>query len=67
MQNHAEEAAIHRQPAAAGVVDKTKLSELIHEMTDPRPGGADHLREVFLTDAEKDDFNPTLFAKMGQH
>jgi hypothetical protein len=67
VQDHSEEATIHRQPTAAGVVDKTKLPELIHEITGPRPGGADHLRQVSLIDAGKNGFSPTLLAKMGQH
>jgi hypothetical protein len=65
VQGYAQEATVDRQPAAAGVVDKTKRSELIHEMTDPRPGCADHLGRVFLIDAVKDGFSPTLLAKMG--
>ena len=43
VQEYAEEAAIDRQRAASVVVDKAKLPELIHEMTDARAGGADHL------------------------
>ena len=36
--------------SAIVIVDKAILSELVHEMTDPRPGGADHLGQVFLID-----------------
>jgi hypothetical protein len=56
-----------RQPAGGAVViDKTKLLELVHEMTDPRPGGAHHLRQVFLTDSGKDTLGATFLAKMSQ-
>jgi len=30
-------------PAFFAVIDKSQRPELIHEMTDSRPGGADHL------------------------
>ena len=43
MQDYAEEAIIDRQIAAVVVIDKAKLLELIHEMTDPGPGRANHL------------------------
>lgn len=43
MQDDAEEAAMDRQPAAVAVVNKTQLPELVHEMTDSRPGCANHL------------------------
>ena len=51
---------------AAGVIDKTELPELIHEMADPRPGGADHLGQVFLIDSGKDRFGFGFLAKMRQ-
>ena len=41
---------MNRQSAIV-VIDKAKLPELVHEMTDPRPGRADHLRQVILTDS----------------
>jgi len=43
VQDYTEEAIIDGQIAAVVVVDKAKLLELIHEMTDPGPGGANHL------------------------
>jgi hypothetical protein len=51
MQDHAEETAIHRQPAVITEGNKAKLSELIHEMTDSRAGGPNHLGQVILTDS----------------
>ncbi len=54
------------QPAVVAVVDKAQLPELIHEMTDPRPGGADHLRQVVLIDAGKYCFCSAFLAKMCQ-
>jgi hypothetical protein len=67
VQDHAEQATMDRQPAHGAVVfDKAKLPELVHEMTDPRPGGAHHLRQVFLIDSGKDRFGSTFLAKMSQ-
>ncbi len=54
VQNYAQEAAVDGQRTAAGVIDKAKLPELIHEMTDPRSRGANHLGQVFLIVAGKD-------------
>jgi len=55
------------QPAAGAVViDKTQLLELVHEMTDPRPGGAHHLRQVFLIDSGKDALGAAFLAIMRQ-
>src|SRR5271157_858 len=42
-----------RQRAVAIVIDKAQLPELVHKMTDPRPGGAYHLGQVFLIDSGK--------------
>ena len=53
-----------RQRAVAIVIDKAQLPELVHEMTDPRPGGADHLGQVFLIDSGKCSFGSTFLAKM---
>ena len=55
-----------RQPGFTVVIDKAKLPELIHEMTDPRPGCADHLCQVFLIDPGNYSLGPALLAKMGQ-
>ena len=53
-----------RQRAVAIVIDKAELPELIHEMTDPRPGGADHLSQVFLIDPGECSSVSTVLAKM---
>ena len=66
MQDQAQEATINRQPAAAAVFDKTKIPEFIHEITDPRSGGTDHLSQVFLTDPGMHSFDFTFLAKMSQ-
>ena len=55
-QDHAEETAVDCQSAAVAVIDKAQLPELIHEMTDPRPGSADHLGQVILTHSGNDRF-----------
>src|SRR3990172_12402794 len=66
VQNYAEEATIDRQPGFTVVIDKAKLPEFIHEMTDPRPGGADHLCQVFLIDPRNYSFGLAVLAKMRQ-
>ena len=48
VQDHAEEATLNRQPAVAAVIDKAKLSELVHKMTDLRPGEASELSQLCL-------------------
>ena len=55
-----------RQRAVAIVIDKPELPELVHEMTDPRPGGAHHLRQVFLIESAMYSFGSALLAKMRQ-
>ena len=52
-----------RQRAVAIVIDKAELPELVHEMTDPRPGGAHHLCQLFLIDSGKFSFGSTFLAK----
>jgi hypothetical protein len=66
VQHHAQKATMDRQPAVVAVIDKTQLPEFIHEMTDSRPGRADHLRQAFLIDARKYRFGSTFLAKMRQ-
>src|SRR5437667_9370491 len=66
MQDDAEEATMDCQPAAVAVIDKAQLPELIHEMIDPRPGGADHLGQAVLTDSENYRFCSAFLAEMSQ-
>ena len=65
-QDHAQEAIVNRQRAAARVIDKAQRPELVHEVTHPRPGGADHLCQVFLVDSGVDRFGSAFLAKMRQ-
>ena len=55
------------QRAVAMVIDKAELPELVHEMTDPRSGGADHLRQLFLIEGGKLRLGSTIFASIRQH
>jgi hypothetical protein len=48
------------------IVNKAELAKLIHEMTDPRPGGADHLRQRCLIYFGQHEFGSAFLAKMGQ-
>ena len=65
-QDHAQEAIVNRQRGVLRVIDKTLRSEPVHEITDPRPGGADHLGQVFLIDSGMDRFGSAFLAKMRQ-
>jgi hypothetical protein len=50
------------QSIIVAVIDKAQLSELVHEMTDPRPGCADHLCQAILTDSGKHRFGSAFLA-----
>jgi len=65
VQDYAEETTMNRQSCLV-VVDKAKLSELVHEMADPRPGRADHLCQRVLIHCWNHGFGSTLLAEMGQ-
>ena len=65
VQDQGEKATMDRQPAAV-VVDKAKLPELIHEMTDPRASCADHLCQAFLIDSGNYSFGSGFLAKMSK-
>jgi hypothetical protein len=66
VQDHGQEAIVNRQRAVARVIDKAQRPELVHEMTDPRPRGADHLGQVLLIDSGMDKFGSAFLAKMRQ-
>ncbi len=66
MKHYVEEATMDRQLAGVFVIDEAMLLKLIHKMTDPRPGCADHLRQAFLIDSGKHRFGPAFLAKMRQ-
>jgi len=66
VQDYAKEATVNRQRAVARVIDKAQRPELVHEMTDPRPGGTNHLGQVFLIDSGMDSFGPAFLTKMRQ-
>jgi hypothetical protein len=55
-----------RQPAAVVVINEAKRPKLVHEMTDSRPGCADHLCQVILTDSGKNKFSSAFLAKMSE-
>jgi len=62
----AEKTTLDRQSATIAVIDKAKLPEFVHEVTDPRSCCAHHLRQVILADSRQHGFRPALFAKMGK-
>ena len=53
-----------RQPTV--VVDKAKRLGLLHEMTDPQPGGADPLRQILLIVSGMYSLGPALLAKISR-
>jgi len=55
-----------RERAVARVIDKAQRPELVHEMTDPRPGCAAHLGQVFPIDSGMDSFGSAFLAKTSQ-
>ena len=61
VQNNAQKATVDSEPAV--VVNEAQLFELVHEMTDARPRGADHLRQTFLIDPGEDWFGTAFLAK----
>jgi hypothetical protein len=48
------------------VLDKAMLPEPVHEMTDPRPGGANHLCQGILIHSGNYRFGATFLAEMGE-
>ena len=47
MKDYAEQAAVNGQSFVV-IVNKAVLPEIVHKMTDPRPGRANHLRQHIL-------------------
>jgi hypothetical protein len=66
VQDHAQKATMDRQTTVIAVIDKAQLPEFVHEMTDSRPGRANHLCQVFLVDSGKYRFGFTFLAEMSQ-
>jgi len=58
-----EEGTVHVQPAV--VVYEAQFAELIHEETDARACGPDHLGEHFLTDFRDYRFRRAFFSEVG--
>jgi hypothetical protein len=52
--------------SAPVIVNEAQLSEPIHEKTDPRPGGAYHLGEGFLTDLGDYSLGYAFLAEVGK-
>ena len=65
VQDNAEEAAMNRQSAIV-VIYKAEPAELVHEVTHPRTGRADHLRQVILIDPWNHRFGSAFLAKMSK-
>lgn len=52
MQNRSQQRTVHFDMPV--VANEAELAKLVHEMTDARAGGADHLSQRFLTDVWTD-------------
>ena len=59
-----EEGTVHVQPTV--VVHEAQFAELVHEETDARARGADHLGQHFLTDLRDHRFRLAFFPNVGQ-
>ena len=64
MQNDVQQRTVHVD--AAIVVDQTQLPELVHEKTDARPGGPDHLSQRLLADFRDDRLGFAFLAEIRQ-
>jgi hypothetical protein len=64
VEDDAEEGTVHGQ--AAVVLDKAQLPELVHEVTDSGPRGADHLGQRFLANLRKGRIGLVYLPQMGQ-
>ena len=65
VQDHVEQATVDRQSGVT-VIDESQAPELIHEMTDTRPGCADHLRQGILVYGWKYPLGFTFLAEMSK-
>src|ERR1700733_5824839 len=61
VQNHVEQRFMNSDSTV--VLNKTELTEAIHEEADARPGRADHLRQSFLCDQGDQRLRLSWFAK----
>jgi hypothetical protein len=52
------------QVIALVVVDETQFPESVHEETDSRAGGPDHLSQSFLTESWNGHFGNAFFAEL---
>ena len=52
MQNRTQQRVVNLDMAV--VIDETKFAKLVHEMAHAGSGGADHLRQCFLTNVRTD-------------
>src|SRR2546427_6120612 len=65
VEEHSEEGVVNAQ--AIFVVNETQLLELVHERTNSRAAGPDHLRQGFLTDLRDHMLRFAVLAKVGKH
>jgi hypothetical protein len=49
MENNVQQGATNAQVISNVIINKSELSEAVHEETDARTSGADHLSQSFLT------------------
>ena len=63
MKDHIQEGTVYVD--ATVVVQEAQLPELVHEVTHPGAGGANHFGQHFLTDLRNDDLRLPFFPEMG--
>lgn len=59
---HAQKGAVNLERSI--VIDKTELSELVHEEADARASGPDHFSEGLLADFRRNRFRKAFLAKI---
>ena len=64
VEDDTEEGAVDVNPVSI-VVQEAELPELVHEVTHPGAGGANHFGEYFLTDLRDDHLRFPFFPEMG--
>ena len=66
MQNNVEERTVDLQSAfrSTRVVNKTQFSKPVHEETDPRRSGSDHVGQRILNDRRNHGLGNSFLAKM---
>src|ERR1700720_114946 len=64
MQNRTQQRVVNLDVSV--VADQSKLAEFVHERTDARSGGADHIGQCFLTNVRTDRLRAAFLAEISK-